>query len=72
LLHEAFPERDRSTIPSWQQDPATADPNWPLPAPSPVGEDDLAYPEDDARAIGHLFARLREYLDGRPAAGDSG
>lgn len=26
------------------------------------GEDDLAYPDDDALAIDHLFARLREYL----------
>jgi hypothetical protein len=52
--------------------PATADPSWPPPAPSPVSEDDLAYPEDDAKAIAHLFARLREYLDSRPAPGDSG
>jgi hypothetical protein len=70
LLHEAFPGRDRATVPSWQKDPATADPSWPRPAPAPVSEDDLAYPEDDAKAIAHLFARLREYLDSRPASGD--
>lgn len=29
------------------------------------------YPEDDAKAIAHLFARLREYLDSRPTAGAS-
>jgi hypothetical protein len=42
-------------------------------APSPVGEDDLAYPDDDAKAIAHLFTRLREYLDSRgslPASRD--
>jgi hypothetical protein len=66
LLHEAFPERDRTTRPAWQEDPATADPDWPLPPPYPVSEDDLAYPEDDTKAIDHLFARLREYLDSRP------
>jgi hypothetical protein len=71
LLHEVFPERDRATVPSWQKDPATADPRWPLPPPAPVSEDDLAYPDDDAKAIAHLFARLREYLDTRPASGDS-
>jgi hypothetical protein len=70
LLHEVFPERDRVIKPSWQQDPATADLSWPLPPPSPVSEDDLAYPEDDTKAIAHLFARLREYLDSRPASGD--
>jgi len=72
LLHEVFPERDRVIKPSWQQDPGTADPSWPLPPPSPVSEDDLAYPEDDTKAIAHLFARLREYLDSRPASGDTG
>jgi hypothetical protein len=72
LLHEVFPERDRVIKPSWQEDPATADPSWPLPPPSPVREDDLVYPEDDTKAIAHLFARLREYLDSRPAPGDSG
>jgi hypothetical protein len=34
-------------------------------------EDDLAYPEDDTKAIAHLFVRLREYLDSRPSCGDS-
>jgi hypothetical protein len=58
LLHEVFPERDRVTERS-----ADGDPDWPLPPPFPVREDDLAYPEDDARAIAHLFARLRDYLD---------
>ena len=29
--------------------PATADRSWPVPAPSPVSEDDLAYPEDELR-----------------------
>jgi hypothetical protein len=71
LLHEVFPERDRVIKPSWQDDPATADSSWPLPSPCPVSEDDLAYPEDDTKAIAHLFARLREYLDSRPASGNS-
>jgi hypothetical protein len=71
LLHEVFPERDRVVRLSWQEDPATANPSWPVPAPSPVSEDDLVYPEDDKRAIVHLFARLREYLDSRPTLGDS-
>ena len=66
LLHEAFPERDRVIRPPWQDDPATADPEWPLPPPLPVSEDDLAYPEDDEKAVAHLFARLREYLHSRP------
>lgn len=70
LLHEVFPERDQLIMPAWQQDPATADPRWPLPPPSPASEDDLAYPEDDRQAIAHLFARLREYLDSRPASGE--
>jgi hypothetical protein len=70
VLHEVFPERDHVFKPSWQDDPAGADSGWPLPPPSPVSEDDLVYPEDDKKAIGHLFARLREYLDGRPASGD--
>src|SRR5262249_20296711 len=60
LPHEVFPDRDRVIRPSWQHDAATADPSWPLPPPSPVREDDLAYPEDDAKAIAHLFARLRD------------
>jgi hypothetical protein len=67
LLHEVFPERSRVIKPSWQEDPATADPSWPLPPPSPVGEEDLVYPDDDTKAIAHLFARLREYLDSRPS-----
>ena len=71
LLHEVFPERDRVIKTSWQEDPATADPSWPLPPPSPVSENDLVYPEDHKKAIGHLFARLREYLDSRPASDDS-
>jgi hypothetical protein len=71
LLHEVFPERDRVVKLSWQEDPATADPSWPVPPPSPVGEDDLVYPEDDRKAIAHLFARLRSYVDSRPASGDS-
>lgn len=71
LLHEVFPERDRVMKPSWQEDLATADSEWPVPPPSPVSEDDLAYPEDDARAIAHLFARLREYLDSGPVSDGS-
>jgi hypothetical protein len=71
LLHELFPERDGVTRLAWQQDPAAADSGWPAPPSSPVGEDDLAYPEDDTQAIAHLFARLREYLDSRPAFGGS-
>jgi hypothetical protein len=71
LLHEVFPERDQLIKPAWREDPATADPSWPLPLPSPVSEDDLAYPEDDLKAIAHLFARLREYLDSQPASGAS-
>jgi len=71
LLHEVFPERDRVIRTSWQEDQATADASWPLAPPSPVSEDDLAYPEDDMKAIAHLFARLREYLDSRPADGGS-
>jgi hypothetical protein len=71
LLHEVFPERDRVSKPSWQEDPATANPSWPSPPPFPVSEDDLAYPEDDTKAIAHLFARLREYLDSRPTSGGS-
>jgi hypothetical protein len=70
LLHEVFPDRTRVTKPSWQEDPATADPIWPLPPPSPVSEDDLVYPDDDAKAVAHLFARLREYLDSRHSSGD--
>jgi hypothetical protein len=70
LLHEVFPERDRVIKPSRQEDPATADSGWPVPAPSPVSEDELAYPEDDTKAIAHLFARLREYLDSRTASCD--
>lgn len=62
LLHEVFPERTRVIKPPWQEDSATADPNWPLPSPSPVREDDLTYPGDDAKAIAHLFARLSEFL----------
>jgi hypothetical protein len=62
LLHELFPERDQMTRLPWQDDPATADSGCPVPAPSPVSEDDLAYPEDDAKAITHLFARLRQHL----------
>ena len=65
LLPEVFPERDRTIKPSWQEAPATADPGWPLPPPCPVSEDDLAYPEDDTKAIAHLFTRLREYLESR-------
>lgn len=71
LLHEVFPERDRVIRPSWLEDPAIADPGWPVPAPKPVSEDDLAYPEDDAKAIAHLFVRLREYLNSRPASAGS-
>jgi hypothetical protein len=71
LLQEVFPERDRAIKSPWQEDPATACPSWPLPPPSPVSEEDLAYPEDDTKAIAHLFARLREYLDSRPASGGS-
>jgi hypothetical protein len=63
LLHEVFPERNRVIKSSWPEDAGTADPSWPLPPPAPVSEDDLAYPDDDAKAIAHLFARLREYLD---------
>jgi hypothetical protein len=70
VLHEVFPERDRVSKPSWPEDLPAADPSWPLPPPSPVSEDDLAYPEDDAKAIAHLFARLREYLDSLLASGD--
>jgi hypothetical protein len=69
LLHEAFPDRDQDSTPAWQLDPGTADPNWPLPPPHPVGEDDLVYPEDDKKAIAHLFTRLREYLDLQRPAG---
>jgi hypothetical protein len=69
VLHEVFPERDRVVKTSWQEEPATAGPSWPLPPPSPVSERDLVYPEDDKKAIGHLFARLREYLDSGPASG---
>jgi hypothetical protein len=70
LLHEAFPERDGVIKSSRQKDLTTAAASWPLPPPSPVSEDDLVYPDDDAKAIAHLFARLREYLDSRPASGD--
>lgn len=66
LLHEVFPERDRP----WQRDP-TDNPDWPVPPPAPVSEDELTYPEDDRKAIAHLFARLREYLDSRPASGET-
>ena len=69
LLHELFPERDQAFRLPWRDDPAAAGSGWPVPAPSPVSEDDLAYPEEDARAITHLFARLREYLDSRTASG---
>lgn len=71
LLHEVFPERDRLMKPSWQDGLAAADSSWPVPPPFPVSEDDLAYPEDDAKAIAHLFARFQEYLDSRPASDGS-
>src|ERR1700691_6206292 len=71
LLHEVFPERNRVSRPSWLDDPAAADPRWPLPPPSPVSDDEPAYPEDRAEAIAPLSARLREYLASRPACGDS-
>jgi hypothetical protein len=71
LLHQVFPGRDQVIRPPWQHDPATADPSWPLPPPYPVSEDHLAYPEDHTKAITHLFTRLREYLDSRPASSDS-
>lgn len=67
LLHEVFPERDRV----WQDDLGMADPDWPVPPPHPVSENDLAYPWDDAKAILHLFARLREFLDSRSAPGEA-
>lgn len=69
LLREVFPEHTRVIKPSWQEDPATADLSWPLPSPPPVSEDDLAYPDDDTKAIAHLFTRLREYLDSKPTSG---
>ena len=69
LLHEMFPDREQAIRLSSPQDSAAADPGWPVPPPHPVSEDDLAYP-DDTKAIAHLFARLREYLDLRPASGD--
>lgn len=72
LLHEVFPERDRVIKASWQEDPAKAGSGWPSPPPFPVSEDDLAYPEDDMKAIAHLFARLREFLGSRPASGGGG
>jgi hypothetical protein len=40
----------------------------PSPPPSPVSEDDLVYPEDDTKALCHLFARLGQYLDSRPTS----
>jgi hypothetical protein len=55
--------------PSWQEDAAKADPSWPLPPPSPVSEDDLAYPDEDTKAVAHLFVRLREYLDSQRNSG---
>lgn len=64
LLHDVFPERDRSVAVSWDvDDPANAD--WPRPPDTPVDEDDLVYPDDDALAIEHLFRPLRDYLDAR-------
>jgi hypothetical protein len=68
MLHEVFPERDRVTH---RQEQLAGDPGWPVPAPSPVSEDDLAYPDDNAKAIDHMFRRLREYLDSRLAPDDS-
>jgi hypothetical protein len=35
-------------------------------------EDDLEYPAEDALVINHLFARLREFLDSKDAAGSEG
>lgn len=69
LLHELFPERDQVISLPWQDNPATTDSGWPVAVPSPVSEDDLAYPEEDAEAIAHLFARLREYLDSLTTGG---
>ena len=64
LLHEVFSDRDRPVAVSWDvDDPANAD--WPRPPDTPVNEDDLVYPDDDALAIEHLFRRLRDYLDTR-------
>lgn len=66
LLHEVFPECDRVIKPSWQEDPATADPSWPCLRHPQSGRTTSPYPEDDTKAIAHLFARLREYLESRP------
>lgn len=43
---------------------------WSLPSPVPISDDALAYPDDDAKAIAQLFARLREYLCSRLTSGD--
>ena len=68
LLHEAFPDRDQPVTLSWDvDDPANAD--WPRLPDAPVHEDDLAYPDDDAIAIKHLFQRLRAYADLRDSIG---
>jgi len=62
LLHEVFPDRDQRAVIPWDvNDLANAD--WPRPPDTPVNEDALSYPEDDALAISHLFRRLRQYLD---------
>jgi hypothetical protein len=71
LLHELFPDREQPFSPPWRDEPDTDGWRWPVPAPSPVSEDDLANPDEDARAITYLFTRLREYLDCRTASGSS-
>lgn len=62
LLHEAFPDRDDPPIVPGDVE---ASPDWPRPPHTPVREDTLSYPDDDAIAIRHLFRRLKEYLDSR-------
>jgi hypothetical protein len=62
ILLEAFPDRRGPTMTRT----AEAEPkpsNWPVPADPPIGEGELAYPEDDQVAIAHLCARLKQFLD---------
>ena len=66
ILDELFPDRRRASVVPIEGSPPRADGwEWPRPAPRPISEDDLVYPEEDALAIEHLFRRLREFLNSR-------
>jgi hypothetical protein len=63
LLDEVFPDRRIEFTPKWLQTESPRADEWPRPAPAPMSEDDLVYPDEDAAVISHLFLRLRQFLD---------